>query len=246
MKKILIINSSIRKKFTYSLLKKLENLVSDYEVEFISIKDFKIKPCVGCENCILKGNCNIKDDAEVLLSKMKMADGIILGTPVYLRQISGYLKLLIDRGCAWYHRSPLVGKPIFFVTTTQVTGSKQAIKYLEDLSVQWGTLYAGSLSRTMFKLDNELNKNILSKFKFFLEDSNRKKYKPSLKQILEFNTQKVLAVHVLPLDRKFWEEKGYIQRPYFYDCKVNIFKRIIGYLFYRMLSYFIGKNKSKV
>lgn len=245
MKKILIINSSMRKKSTYSLLKRIESFFDDYEVEFLNIKDFDVKPCVGCENCIRIGNCHIKDEANILLAKMSEADGIIIGTPVYLRQISGYLKVLIDRGCSWYHRSPLVGKTILFVTTTQVTGSKQAVKYLKDVSTQWGMIYTGYISRTMFNLEKEVKQESLLKFKYYMDDNNKKRYKPKLKQIIEFYTQKVLAVHILPLDLAYWTEKGYIKQPYFYKCRINIFKRIVGYSYYKMLSYFINKNKSE-
>ncbi|MCD4713215.1 MAG: flavodoxin family protein [Clostridiales bacterium] len=245
MKKILIINASMRRKSNYALLKRIETHLESFEVEFLEIKNFDIRPCVGCENCLRNGQCNIKDDAEELLGKMSKADGIIIGTPVYIRQISGYLKMLIDRGCAWYHRSPLVGKPIFFVTSTQVSGSKQALSYLKDVSVQWGTIYTGALSRTMFNLENEVTPESISKFLYYMDESNKKHFKPSMKQIFEFYTQKVLAIHVLPLDLEFWTENGYLDQHYYYDCKINIFKRIIGYAYFRMLSHFIGKNKSQ-
>ncbi|MBN2653462.1 MAG: flavodoxin family protein [Spirochaetales bacterium] len=243
MKKILIINSSIRKKSTYSLLKRIEALLGESEVEFVNIKDFNIRPCTGCENCLRKGTCPLSDDANLLLSQITSADGIIIGTPVYLRHISGYLKVLIDRACAWYHRPALAGKPVFFVTTTQVTGSRQAVRYLQDLSVQWGTIYAGALPRTMFNLEKELKKRTFSKFLFYLDDKNTTKYRPSFKQLLEFHTQKVLAVNILPLDLEYWREKGYIDKPYYYDCRITLCKRFLGHLYYKMLSYFIGKNK---
>lgn len=245
MKKILIINASMRRKSTYALLKRIEAHLGAFEVEFLEIKNFDIWPCVGCENCLRNGQCNIRDDAEALLDKMSKADGLIIGTPVYIRQISGYLKMLIDRGCAWYHRSPLIGKPIFFVTSTQVSGSKQAVAYLKDVSIQWGTIYAGALSRTMFNFENAVTFGSVSKFLYYMDESNKRHYKPSLKQILEFYTQKVLAIHVLPLDLKFWSENGYLDQRYFYECRINIFKRILGYAYFRMLSYFIGKNKSQ-
>lgn len=119
------------------------------------------------------------------------------------------------------------------------------MKYLEDLSVQWGCIHCGSLSRTMFNLDKEIPAKDLRKFSFYLDPSNRNKYRVSLKELIEFQTQKVLAVYVLPLDREFWSEKGYLDKPYFYDCRIHIFKRIIAALFYKMLSYFISKNKSE-
>lgn len=245
MSKVLIINGSIRKKSTYSLLKRIESLFESDSVEFVNIKDFEIKACIGCENCLRKGFCNIKDSAGILLDKMSAADGIVIGTPVYLRQISGYLKMLIDRGCAWYHRSPLVGKPIFFVTATQVSGSKQVIRYLNDLSVQWGTINAGSVSRSMFNLNKDFKANMLRKFQYYLHDNNRRKYKPSLKQLIEFYTQKVLAIHVLPLDKEYWSGKGYLDKPYYYPCKISPVKRLIGFLYFKMLSYIIGKNKAE-
>ncbi len=244
MKKIVIINASIRKKSTYSILKRIESTLGNYNVEFLCISDYEVKPCVGCENCLRNGSCFIKDDSEKLLTKISEADGIIIGTPIYLRQISGYLKVLIDRGCAWYHRSPLVGKPILFVTSTQVTGSKQAIKYLNDLAVQWGTINTGNISRKMFDHKKKLPNKQLNLFRYYLEDEHKCNYKPSLKYILEFATQKVLAVTVLPLDYEYWKAKGYIDKPYFYNCKINIFKRIIGYIYYKILTFFITKNKT--
>jgi len=244
MKNVVIINGSIRKMGTFSLLKRIESLLGDCEVTFLNIKDFDIKPCIGCENCIREGTCNIKDEVNVILSRINQSDGLIIGSPIYLRHISGYLKVLIDRGCAWYHRSPLVGKPVFFVTTTQVTGSKAAIRYLSDLSVQWGTINTGHISRNMFNLDNEVEGRALDKFKHYLEEENRKDYRPSFKQIIEFNTQKVLGVNIIPLDMEYWEEKGYVDKPYFYDCRMNIFKRLAGAAYYKLLTHFIVKNKS--
>lgn len=245
MSRVLIINSSFRKKSTYSLLKRIESLFESDSVEFLNIKDFDIKPCIGCENCLRKGICNIKDSAGVLLDKMSSAEGIIIGTPVYLRQISGYLKMLIDRGCSWYHRSPLVGKPIFFVTATQVSGSKQAMKYLNDLSVQWGTINTGFLSRTMFSMNRDFKNGMLKKFNYYLKETNKRKYRPSLKQLIEFHTQKVLAIHVLPLDKEYWTQKDYLDKAYYYPCKINPFNRLIGFLYFKMLSYIIGKNKAE-
>ena len=42
-----------------------------------------------------------------------------------------------------------------------------------------------------------------------MEDKNKRNYKPTFKQIIEFNTQKVLGVNIIPLDMEYWEIKGY-------------------------------------
>lgn len=244
MKNILILNGSLRKKTTYSLLKNIEDLLGEYTCEFVNISDFHVKPCVGCENCLRKGECFIDDDAQIILDKMILADAIVIGSPVYLRQISGYLKMLFDRGCAWYHRSPLVGKPIFFVISTQASGAANATRYLKDISLQWGTIYTGCLSRTMFNLKNPLPDKLLKLFKKYLDIDQRKHYRPTYAQIIEFNTQKVLAKYVLPLDREFWQENDYFDKPYFYECKISLAKKVIGHSYFKLLSFFISKNKS--
>ncbi len=246
MAKILIINGSQRKRNTFNLLKKIEKEFSNDEVKFVNVSDYNVKPCTGCEQCLRKGMCHIQDDAIKILDMMIEADGIIIGTPIYLRQIPGNLKNIFDRGCEWYHRSPIVGKPIFFATTTQVTGTKSAMTYLIDLTVQWGIIYTGKINRTVFNLDKPLEKNSFRKFKKYLNKDNLLKYRPTLKKIFEFNTQKVLAEEVLPIDLEYWNEKGYIGSPYFFKCKINPISRLLGYLYYKFLKNIISKNKTEV
>lgn len=245
MSKILIINGSHREKNTYNLLKKIERQLNEHTIEFINVSNYNVHPCMGCEKCLRKGLCHIQDEANTILEKIIESDGVIIGTPIYLRQIPGSLKNIFDRGCEWYHRSPVVGKPMFFVTTTQVTGTKIAINYLRDLTVQWGIIYTGRISRTVFNLDKPIDVRKLNKFKHYLNKKNLKNHKPSTKNLFEFYTQRVLAEEILPIDQEYWEEKGYLNRPYFFECKINIFKRLIGFLYYKFLKNIISKNKKE-
>ncbi|QWB96634.1 flavodoxin family protein [Mycoplasmatota bacterium] len=79
----------IEKKHTYKLLKDISNIFESDQLELINLKDYDIKHCLGCEHCLEKGPCVHHDDGEILFQKIINADGIILGTPVYLRQIPG-------------------------------------------------------------------------------------------------------------------------------------------------------------
>jgi multimeric flavodoxin WrbA len=113
MKKVIAINSSRRKKNTYNILQQIKaRLTEDIQVDIINLSDYQIKECVGCENCIRKGTCHINDDAEALMRKLTEYDGIIIGTPIYMNNISGTLKVFVDRTCRWLHRPELVAKPI--------------------------------------------------------------------------------------------------------------------------------------
>jgi multimeric flavodoxin WrbA len=64
----------------------------------ISLRNKEIKPCLGCYQCVEKAACAQKDDdfAEIL-EKMKQADGIILGSPVYLSSVVPQMMSLLAR-----------------------------------------------------------------------------------------------------------------------------------------------------
>jgi len=70
------------------------------KVEFISLAGKKIEPCKACKFCFqneIQGACAIRDDAPGIIERMLAADGIIVGSPVYIGGMSGNLKCLIDR-----------------------------------------------------------------------------------------------------------------------------------------------------
>ncbi|MGQ9479715.1 MAG: flavodoxin family protein [Thermoproteota archaeon] len=60
--------------------------------------DLDISPCVDCRRC-KKDNfqCAVNDDMQILYHKLKDADVIIFGTPLYWYGPTGKMKLMIDR-----------------------------------------------------------------------------------------------------------------------------------------------------
>jgi multimeric flavodoxin WrbA len=69
-----------------------------FDTELISLRNKEIKSCLGCYQCVEKAACAQKDDdfAEIL-EKMKQADGIILGSPVYLSSVVPQMMSLLAR-----------------------------------------------------------------------------------------------------------------------------------------------------
>ncbi len=68
------------------------------EVEIIRLTDFKIEPCRGCMRCVFKGSpCPINDDVSEIFKKLREADALVLGVPVYILGAAGILKMLLDR-----------------------------------------------------------------------------------------------------------------------------------------------------
>jgi len=67
------------------------------ETELITLAGRKIEPCDGCRKCRKGEDCWIKDDLMEIYKKMKDADGIIIGSPVYFGSATPQVKALIDR-----------------------------------------------------------------------------------------------------------------------------------------------------
>lgn len=67
------------------------------EVKLYNLNDMTIRPCQGCFYCRREENCSINDDMQVVYSDIKQADSVIIGSPVYMFQVTAQAKTLFDR-----------------------------------------------------------------------------------------------------------------------------------------------------
>ena len=138
MKKIFaFIGSPLKEKSnTYTLTKimidKLLELDNGIKFDLITAGDVNIQPCKGCWSCMRLGKCSLDkiDDMAFLKQKMLDSDFIICGSPVYAMQVSGQMKIFLDRLASWYHTFRLVGKPGITVSTTAGAGLDEVHEYL--------------------------------------------------------------------------------------------------------------------
>ena len=245
MKKVVALHASRRKVNTYKLLLQLQQDLTgqDIEVEILSLYDYNLKDCIGCEKCILRGECIHLDDSQLLMDKMAAADGIILSSPVYLKQVSGKLKGFIDRTCKWYHRPVLYGKPVLCVATTKGSGLKSTLSYLQSVAIQWGAMPAGRIGRSIRNIDSVVTKKELSEFAWLLNAPQ--KYRPALNTLIEFEVQKALAKYIGGLDESYWKEKGWDTKVYFTQCSPNRLKCFISRMFGAILQRGMANGRAK-
>jgi multimeric flavodoxin WrbA len=103
--KVIAINGSPRKKWnTATLLEKaLEGAASEgAETEIIHLYDLNFKGCTSCFACKLKdgksyGKCAMNDELTPVLEKLKDADAVILGSPIYLGNSTGEMRSFMER-----------------------------------------------------------------------------------------------------------------------------------------------------
>ncbi len=68
------------------------------ETQSWCFSDIEIKPCRGCSSCKKGGKgCVIKDDMQDIYAAFADADAIVLGSPVYMGQMSAQAKIFTDR-----------------------------------------------------------------------------------------------------------------------------------------------------
>ncbi|MCL1791123.1 MAG: flavodoxin family protein [Peptococcaceae bacterium] len=100
MKKILGLIASRRKLGNSELLVKelLSNVAEDCAIELIRLTDLKLDPCQACYRCLPSdGVCPLPDDFNFVLHKIKEADALVIGMPVYMLGPHGSYKMLTDR-----------------------------------------------------------------------------------------------------------------------------------------------------
>ena len=72
------------------------------DTEKIILNKLRFVSCQECRKMDNSGGCLIKDDLQYVYKKIKEADAIIVGSPVFFGNLSAQSKMMIDRfQCAW-------------------------------------------------------------------------------------------------------------------------------------------------
>jgi multimeric flavodoxin WrbA len=103
------------------------------ETELLSLMGKEIKPCTGCYDCTRQGRCTIKgDDFDGILAKMREADGLILGSPVYLSSVVPQMMALLGRATfvSYWNNKFLSGKAGGPITVARRAGHNMAFSQL--------------------------------------------------------------------------------------------------------------------
>lgn len=107
MKNVFVLSSSIRAGSNSEILAKefaKGATEAGNNVEFVSLKNFNLKFCLGCLACQKIGKCVIDDDVKSVIQKVSDSDVLVFATPLYYYEMSGQLKTFLDR------INPLFGK----------------------------------------------------------------------------------------------------------------------------------------
>lgn len=102
--KVIAVNGGARKGWnTHMMLEKaLEGAASKgAQTEMVNLYDIDFRGCIGCLGCKRKGGepgrCVIKDALKPVLDRAHECDAIILGSPIYIGEVTGELRSFLER-----------------------------------------------------------------------------------------------------------------------------------------------------
>lgn len=236
---------SARKKHTYlaaeNFLKKLQ-MHGTIEYEIVALSDYKLKICRGCKLCIDKGEelCPLKDDRDILMRKISESDGVLFATPNYSFQVSGQMKVFLDRFGFLFHRPQYFGKTFTSIVAQGIYGGKDIVKYLDFVGSSLGfNVVKGLVIKTLEPMSEEnrvkTNLAIEKQSRSFYRKLVKREYpSPSLFRLLLFRVSRTTMKAMLNdgyRDYSYFNQKGWFSNDYYYSVKLNPFKKTMGKLF---------------
>jgi multimeric flavodoxin WrbA len=122
---------------------------SGHDVEFVKLTDLNFSGCKGCvQLCARPQVCKLEDDAQPYYEKVKEADAVVIGTPVYADTITSTVWAFIERFFGYRHVDiPIAGKP--FVTV--VGGAMATDSAVEQLHRVLGAFEVNIIDTIKFR-----------------------------------------------------------------------------------------------
>jgi multimeric flavodoxin WrbA len=128
------------------------------ETEIVQAGRENVRGCIDCRKCRELGKCAFNDDlVNSAAQKMKAADGIIIGSPVYYGSIAGNCKCFLDR--LFYSGLRLEYKAAFAVVSCRRSGGINAFHQMNNYfnlagafivpSVYWGIVHGSSREESL-------------------------------------------------------------------------------------------------
>ena len=100
MPKVLLLNGSPHAKGCTATA--LEEMIGVFEqegieTELIQVGNQSIRGCIACGSCARTGKCVFNDLVNETAAKLKAADGLVVGSPVYFSSPNGSILSFLDR-----------------------------------------------------------------------------------------------------------------------------------------------------
>jgi len=245
MKKVTAFVGSAHKKNTHKAVVQFLNslqALGDVEYEIVTLSDYKLGICRGCRLCFEKGEefCPLKDDRDMLFDKIAASDGVVFATPNYCWQMSGIMKVFLDRFGFAFHRPRYFGKAFTSIVAQGFGGGNKIVKDLDlaasilGFNTLKGMIVTGFDPRTE-KEQQKIDRNLAEQSKRFYALLAKSAYPvPTLFQLMVFRMGRTTVnrkADPKSIDYRYYAEKGWFESDYFYPTRLGVLKKAVGNLF---------------
>jgi multimeric flavodoxin WrbA len=245
MMKVTAFIGSGRKGHSYRACERfLQNLHSlgHVEYELVRLSEYNLGTCKGCRICFDKGEefCPNKDDRDKLIGKIHDSDGVIFASPNYSFQVSGLMKVFLDRLGFGFHRPSCFGKTFTSIVVQGIGKGEDIVKYLDFVGKGLGfNVVKGCCLKTL----EPMTENSQQKFDRTIEIQSKKFYaqlikkeypSPSLWWLMVFRMGRTSMHKMLDenwRDYTYYRDMGWFESDYYYPVKLNLFKKLTGKIF---------------
>jgi len=247
MKKVTAFVGSARKKNTYKAVEQFfTNLqaLSEVEAEIVVLSKYNLGICRGCQLCVIRGEafCPLKDDRDVLFDKIAASDGVIFATPNYSWNLSGMMKVFLDRFGFAIHRPRYFGKAYTSIVTQAMGRGDKIVEYLDYTAFTLGFNVLKGMTITGFdpktekqqeKADQDLARHSQRFYNLLVKSAYPA---PSWMQLLGFRMSRTMIRQAHPdaIDHQYYADKGWFDADYYYPTRMSLLKRAGGSLADRM------------
>ena len=191
---------------------------SGAEVETINLVDYDFNFKNACSICLQEEKCVYIDDFPRVYAKIKEADGLVLGSPVYIDLVTAQMKMLIDRMADGIQCQSLYGKYGCAVATSGDHAEESVVTYLNHFLQMLGANPVGGVSvalrkdsHAITKAEEEarkLGKTLASAIKTVQKDpaleAFHQRYREKFKDIVSEERPE------WPLDYEYWVNQAWV------------------------------------
>ncbi len=185
--------------------------------EVIDVSALDLEFCIGCGICYESGECIHTDDFPLLFEKMMEADGIVLGSPVYINSVTAQMKLVFDRLADAIHCQKFLGKYGCSVSTAGGSHAEEVVSYQNSVLRILGATTVGGVGVVLgpdptllavaeqqaFDLGATLVQAILGRTRYPDQELQHAEMKARMRALVSAN--KDIWVH----EYAYWQEKGW-------------------------------------
>jgi multimeric flavodoxin WrbA len=214
----------------------------DVQGEIVTLSDYDVGTCRGCKVCFERGEelCPLKDDRDVLIGKMMASDAVVFASPNYSWQVSGVMKVFLDRLGFLFHRPRFHGRSSTAIVVQGIYGGRKIRKYLEFVGGGLGfKVVRGSVIHTLLpmteKAREEMDNVLQAQSRRFHEQLLRPPHPaPSLFELMVFRMGRTGVKGGTAQDsrdRAYYRNQGWLESDYYYPTHLGPFKKAAGAFF---------------